>query len=88
MKHSITLNDEECDACHKKFDDKQLKNQDTCISKQVTMPCKVGLSDNHYYSFQSEYYLDLGDLCQECRIKLFNAVRVKFPHAKLEKRND
>ncbi len=87
MKHSTTLLDEECDACHKKFDDKQLKDQDSCPSKQVTMDCKVGLHDS-YFNFQSEYYLQLGDLCQECRTKLFDTVKAVFPHAKLIKRGD
>ncbi len=87
MKTSVTLESEECDACHKKFDDKQLKSQDSCPSKQVTMNCEVGLH-NEYLLFQPAYYLQLGDLCQECRTKLFDIVKAAFPHAKLVKKDD
>ena len=45
-------------------------------------------TNNEYLLFQPAYYLQLGDLCQECRTKLFDIVKAAFPHAKLVKKDD
>ena len=89
MKTQITTHELECDACHKHFGNDEIKEEDSCPSKSLTIRCKVGLvSDHGYYDMYPQYHLDLGDLCQDCREKLFSIVREEFPHAKLKKMND
>jgi len=86
LKKSITIKEEGCDACGLKFNNAQIKDQDSCPSKKNTMGCSVGLPPSNY--FGPCYFLELGDLCVKCHKKLFDTVKAVFPHAKLIKTDD